>query len=104
MSETAFTPNESGKPMIDMDFGERKDYGVDMAGRIAAGDSIASVTAVVEAPGVEVDGPAFITGTKCMAWIRAIGPNGTARVHFTITTTQGRIEVECLYFKVKSCP
>jgi hypothetical protein len=89
---------------ITKNVGERKDYGVNAAARLAAGDSITAGGLQAVGVGVTVDGAAFLdSGTFVMAWIMggSLAPGADNYVDLKWTTTAGRIETQRIYFKVK---
>lgn len=89
---------------ISKNVGERKDYGVNAAVRLVAGDAIAAGSMTAVGVGVTVDGPAFLdSSTFVMAWVMggSIAPGADNYVDLKWATTAGRIETQRIYFKVK---
>lgn len=84
--------------------GERKDYGVNAAARLVAGDTIAAGSLSAVGVGVQVDGPAFLdSSTFVMAWVKGGDLNAGADNYVDLewATTGGRIETQRIHFKVK---
>lgn len=89
---------------ISKNVGERKDYGVNAALRLVAGDAIDPASLEAVGTGVVVDGAAFLVdGTFVMAWVMGGNDDAGSDNHVDLqwATTAGRIETQRIYFKVK---
>ena len=89
---------------IEKTIGARKDYGVNAAARLTAGDTIVPASLKAVGVGVTVDGPAFLdSSTYVMAWVKGGDIEAGADNHVDLewASTAGRIETQRIHFKIK---